>query len=765
MKDRPNLVVGETHLSRDLREFDVTMIGVGAMIGAGIFVLTGEAAGTAGPALLLAFALNAVVTLFTAMVYAELGSAIPEAGGGYLWVKDSMGRSQGFLAGWMAWFSHAVAGALYALGFGSYFALLLKTLGFASALPIPAFFVERALAIAVVLVFLAINFRGTSETGMAGNVITLAKLVIILVFIGAGLWSALHRPHPAAGFRPFFPNGMGSVFMAMGFTYIAFEGYEIIVQAGEEVQNPRRAIPRAVFWSLIIVAPIYVLVGLAALGGIQADVPSWQYLGKFKELGLVEAARQLMPYGTYVLLAGGLLSTLSALNATTFSSTRVAFAMGRDKVLPTAFARVHRRNKTPYVALFFTGAIMLAMVAFIPLSDVATAADVMFLLLFVQVNYAVLKIRREFGDRLEYGYLMPFYPWVPIIGMTFQAVLAVYLFRFSPKAWALAAAWIVVGLGIFFAYVRTRMEEEERPRISRSRTRGAGRMILESPVLVAVSTPEHTRTQLEIAAALARARNAALLAVHVVQVPRQTPLRAGGRLPPTSEAMLDELENLGKREDVTVHSMAAVGHRVSHVLREVARVNEASRVVLGWHGQVYERRIKGSIADAVLRDSPADVLVVKDRGLPEKVKTVGVAISPGVGEKLSLDTAVSLTKGFGARLRLFSFRCGDAGAGDTDRWFEEVKGRVHEAGLANDRMEARVEEVENIPEALVRAADEVDLFVMGAARDWVSPRHLLGRVPDTVANRSRSTLVVAKHDEARVVSLLRRAGHMLHLGN
>ncbi len=275
--------------------------------------------------------------------------------------------------------------------------------------------------------------------------------------------------------------------MAMGFTFIAFEGYEIIVQAGEEVKNPRRSIPRAVFWSLIIVVPIYVLVGIASLGAIESSGPTWQFLGQFKELGLVKAAGQFMPYGTFVLLFGGLLSTVSALNATTFSSTRVSFAMGRDRALPGIFARIHPRTRTPYMALAGSGAIILAMVLAIPIEDVATAADVMFLLLFIQVNVAVLKIRREYGDRLKYGYLLPLYPWVPIIGVLLQAFLAVYLYRFSPKAWYLAIAWIGVGAGVFFAYARQRLQEAEEPRIARSRTAQRTPTGRKTRILVAVS--------------------------------------------------------------------------------------------------------------------------------------------------------------------------------------------------------------------------------------------------------------------------------------
>lgn len=174
VKDRPVVEAHTTELSRSLSEFDITMIGVGAMIGAGIFVLTGIAAGTTGLSLMLAFALNGVVTVFTAMMYAELGSAIPEAGGCYLCVKDALGRSQSFLAGWMSWVSHAVAGALYALGFGSFADLLLERAGW--GLPhVPVIGTEKAIGVAIALVFLAINFRGASETGLAGNIVTATR--------------------------------------------------------------------------------------------------------------------------------------------------------------------------------------------------------------------------------------------------------------------------------------------------------------------------------------------------------------------------------------------------------------------------------------------------------------------------------------------------------------------------------------------------------------------------------------------------------------
>ena len=218
---------GETkvRLSRDLGLFSITMIGVGAMIGAGIFVLTGIAAGTAGPALILSFALNGIVTIFTAMVYAELGSAIPEAGGGYLWVKEGLPGPNAFQAGWMSWFAHAVAGSLYALGFGAYLKLVLSELDLSLSW-IEGDLLQKALAVIIILIFVGINFKGVSETGMAGNIVTLLKILILLVFIGSGIWAIFRNPEFLGKFENFSPMGWPGIISAMGLTFIAFEGYE-----------------------------------------------------------------------------------------------------------------------------------------------------------------------------------------------------------------------------------------------------------------------------------------------------------------------------------------------------------------------------------------------------------------------------------------------------------------------------------------------------------------------------------------------------------
>ncbi len=279
------------------------MIGVGAMIGAGIFVLTGIAAGESGPASILAFALNGAVTLLTAFAYAELAAAIPEAGGGYAFVRRAFPGVVGFTAGWMLWFAYTVACSLYALGFAGYFwEFFLKympgiaegTFGLVG---------EHGAGLIVTFVigglFVRLNARGTQATGMAENVLTVAKLIILAIFIAYGLGAVADAPAgtTATAFNPFFPQGMGGVIVAMGLTFIAFEGYDLIATVAEEIKEPEKNIPRATFIALGITVVMYLLILFVSLAAVQppGGEPSWQFLGSYGETAIVRAAEGFMP--------------------------------------------------------------------------------------------------------------------------------------------------------------------------------------------------------------------------------------------------------------------------------------------------------------------------------------------------------------------------------------------------------------------------------------------------------------------------------------
>jgi amino acid transporter len=749
-----------TELSRDLGLFTITMVGVGAMIGAGIFVLTGIAAGTAGPALILAFAANGVVTFLTALAYAELGSAIPEAGGGYLWVKEGLPGANAFLAGWMSWFAHAVAGSLYALGFGSYMGLVLHELGWLPAGITPGM-LEKPLAVAIALLFVAINFKGVSETGLAGNVVTVAKVGIIGVFVVTGLWAMFHQPDALAAFTPFAPEGLGGVLAAMGLTYIAFEGYEIIVQAGEEVKDPKRNIPRAIFWSLAIVIPIYVLVAVAAVGAVDtgSEMPSWEWLGAHQELGLAEAARQFMPLGATLLLVGGLLSTMSALNATTFSSTRVSFAMGRDRNLPDPFAKVHARTRTPYVALVASGALIITMALTLPIQDVAAAADVMFLLLFLQVNVAIITIRRKYGDKLDYGFLIPFFPVVPILAIVLMLGIAAFMFHFSPVAWYFVIGWLGIGFFLYHTYARKR-EREKRvtPVVLREELEIEERY----RVLVPVARPATAKALLKLAALVAREHDGEVTLLHVISVPPQTPLKVGHRfIKKAREEILDQAEEMVAAEGVPFNSVIRLAHKPAQAILDEVEDRDVDMVVMGWKGaRRHARTAIGSNLDLVLRHADCDVLVLRAEDL-DAIESILIPIADPVQAQLMLEVGSLLAREHQATVDIFHTLPGDLTEAARKARLDELHAALEQFAeeTGGEPPHLDLQETTDTVAAISRRAATHDLTMVGATREGPWTKLVAGTVPERVLRRATGRLLLVKHRRNRVHSWVLDVAH------
>ena len=520
-------------------------------------VLTGPAIGLAGSSVILAFILNAIITLFTAMGYAELGSAMPEAGGGYLWVREGLRRPNAFISGWMAWLAHIIAGSLYAVGFGSFLVSLLQM---TNILPLESLFgiipLDKLTAVAVVVAFTIINIKGASETGRVGTIITVVQLVAIVSIIIAGLWAMSSHPNDwQSNFSDFIPMGFAGLVAAMGLTFIAFEGYEIIVQTGEEVKNPKRNIPRAIFISLALVVIMYCFIAFVSIGAIFPDIPTWQFIGLHGELGIMKAAESFMPYGAFIVLAGGLVSTLAALNATTFSSARVAFAMGRHYNLPHKLSAIHPKFKTPYVAVILSSIIMAVMAYALPLEDIAHASAVIFLLLFTQVNLAVISIRKMYGDKLDYGYKTPFFPYVSIIGIVLMVGLAVYLLITAPFSWAITGLWVLLGFFIYRMFTFKTEIEHYSPTIT-----SEGNLVRKDFRILLPYTPENPDRLIQYAIRVAKEKDGEINILRTIRVPPQTPLSAGIAFIDSARKTFDSLEKLLNKEDVVWHYFVRISH-------------------------------------------------------------------------------------------------------------------------------------------------------------------------------------------------------------
>lgn len=696
----------EVHLSREMGLMDATLIGVGAMIGAGIFVLTGIAAGVAGPALIVTFSLNGFVALLTAFSYAELGSCYHDAGGGYLWVKEGLPKWNGFISGWMSWFAHAVACSLYALGFGAYFDLVLRE--FNVVMPQWGFLSpQKILAAITAIVFAYVNFRGASETGKIGNIITIAKIVILFIFIGFGLNLVFHRPDWKEAFTPFFAHGWGGVFKAMGLTFIAFQGFEVISQCSEEIKNPKKNIPRAVFLSLLIVVPIYLLVSVTALGAVKPDggITPWDYLASHKETALVEVAKTFFIGGGIMLLIGGLISTMSALNATIYSSSRVAYAMGKDRNFPTFFGKVHKKNFTPHISIVFSLFIVVIMAISLPIEDVASAADLMFLLLFLQVNVTLIRLRKKRPD-LDRGFFTPLFPYASIVGILLLLFLAVYMFNYSPTAWIVTGIWVSVGLVTYKFYASHREVEHIRKVKSLDRLERK-----EYKVLVPIANKKTVSSLTHIATAIAKKSNAEILFLHVNEVKERNPLVKELSASENAAPLFAIGNEIAESENVPARSILNVSHKISEGIINTAEEEECNFILVGRQKDPdFFERFFSSIIDSIIGKFPGEVAVLHGKFERENIKTILIPFSIDIHAILATEIAPALIEYFKCKLKIMLVY--DPETSKREREERELK--VQEIIVANSlTAELIIIKDADVVKSIIDESKRADLILMG----------------------------------------------------
>ena len=736
--------------------FTVTMIGVGGMIGAGIFVLTGIAAGEAGAAVILVFLLNGLVTSLTAMSYAELGSVLPGAGGGYIFIKEAMGGTAGFLAGWMSWFAQAVAGSLYGLAFGRFAAELIELTAFPNfGLTVDQ--LSLAFMTIIIITFIFINSWGASETAAAGNILTLTKIAILGVLVAFGLAAIAGTDLSQAEISTdFFSHGVIGVLSAMGLTFIAFEGYEIIAQSGEEVINPKRNIPIAIFVSIAIAVVIYILVAFVAMGATTAPagITVSAFLGEQGEVAIIEVASQVFPFGigALVLLIAGLASTTSALNATTYAASRVSFAMGRESNLPSLFAKVHPRRHTPYWAVVFTGILMIAMGWTLPIADIAAAASIMFLLLFMQVNLAVLFLRRS-RPELDRGFKVPLFPFLPLVAIVTNALLALSLFGFSAVAWYFVIGWTLIGALAYFAYF-SRIEAMEKPK-----------EILHEEVLVSndysVLVPIGSSLQAEIlgriGAIIASDQGGEVLALHVVQVPQQLSLTDGRIFLKESRPLLDEAISWAKERDVAVHTIIRLGRKVAEAIRLTAGENASDLMVLGWPGYTNSSgSLFGSVIDPIVDNPPTDVVVVRYRPW-RPLKKILVPVTGGLNSRLAVKLASSMANAESQEdVSVTILHVLPLG---TNHRAEVVGQRALEAsqeGVEYDHIGTIMVQSDDRAAAILDVAEGYDLIVIGASEEPIFRNFMVGTLAERVARDANVTVMMVKRRSSPLHSFVRQ---------
>ena len=459
---------GEHSLKRSLTAMNLTALGIGAIIGAGIFVLTGTAAAQhAGPAIVISFIFAGLGCAFAGLCYAEFASMIPIAGSAYTYGYATLGEFFAWIIGWDLILEYLFAASTVAVGWGGYFSRIMKDIGFPipealSNAPykvegthtlVPTGAIVNLPAVALVLALTALLVVGIKESARFNNAIVALKLVIVLLVIGFGFmyvnsanWTPLIPPVETdpSGVTKY---GWPGIFAGAGVIFFAYIGFDAVSTAAQEAKNPQRDLPIGILASLAICTVLYILMALVMTGLTpfrNLAVPDPVYVA-------LDAAGPGLAWLKYLTTIGAVAGLASVVLVMLMGQPRIFFAMSRDGLLPPIFGRVHEKFRTPYLATIITGVVAAVIAGMFPIGLLGELVSIGTLLAFVIVCAGILVLRYAQPD-LPRPFKTPLVPFVPIGGI---ACCGWLMYNLPRDTWLRLIIWMAIGLLIYFAYGRT----------------------------------------------------------------------------------------------------------------------------------------------------------------------------------------------------------------------------------------------------------------------------------------------------------------------
>jgi APA family basic amino acid/polyamine antiporter len=436
-------------LRRSLGPWNLTALGIGSIIGTGIFVFTGVAASqNAGPALVLSMIISAVGCAFSGLCYAEFAAMVPVAGSAYTYAYATMGEFIAWIIGWDLILEYALSVATVAVGWSGYFVSLARDLGLAIppslAAPPPEglFNLPAAVIVLVVAALLVIGIKQSADTN---TLLVAIKATVLVVFVVAGA-SYVRRANltpfipPNAG--PFGQFGWSGVLRGAGVMFFAYIGFDAVSTAAQEARNPARDMPIGILGSLAICTVIYIMVATVLLG-----IVPYQQLNVADPLAVgIDATglRWLSP----IIKVAALFGLFSTMLVQLLGQTRIFYSMSRDGLLPPIFAVVHSRFRTPHVSTVMTGVVISLMAGLTPITVLGQLVSIGTLLAFVLVSIGVIILRKTAPDAPR-----PFRtPWVPVVPIAGALVCLAQMVGLPLATWERLLIWLAIGLVVYFSY-------------------------------------------------------------------------------------------------------------------------------------------------------------------------------------------------------------------------------------------------------------------------------------------------------------------------
>jgi len=736
------------------------MAALGAMVGAAIFLLVGAAYSVAGPLVLLSLAVAALVAALAGMAYAELASGRPDASGGaYVWVRSALPAPSGFVSGWLSWGGHMAASALSALGLGIFLVELVRPSDESSFFgPNP---LEVSLVALAVLALSAIaHFARVHLPIRALGRLTLGKILLIVLVAVLGVISVF-QPGPPRGFAVGAPVSSLDLMLGAGVLFIAFQGFEVVAQLSDQVKHPESSVPRGVFLALLLAFLVYGGFFLAVLGNVPSDkLSGWPAcagcLGGSEDM-VLSGIRHFVggPYVRVVVLIIGIVSMYGALNSNLTAAIKTSFSMARDRLLPGSFARIGGREVPPAaVALTFVGA---GFLVFLTIETIAILASLAFLGLFAFVHASVVALRR--GERRSApGFRVPLVPAVPMAAIALNLAVGALLWNYPARSDApmppgmlatlLGGVWLAIGLAYHWVGGR-RAASGPAPPASAAEVRdilatSEDHVELERYRVFLPLREFEDEALVELGARIARAKNAELSLLHVVEIPRNLPPKAiRFRYVDDRIRGLQRLARIGEHMGVDTRPVVKIGHKVYEIILDTIREEAVNLLVMGWRGERIEgdRRVLGSNIDYLIENAPCDVIVFKTQGFRRPLRRIVVLTSPIWSLEGIDDLALILAAEDHPVVEVVALASDPSEAERLKQESTRFEGRAHERGVT---VEPKVIYSTQWESEALRESAEASLLMIRATSPGGLRKFALGPVEDRIVKLAKCSVLILR---------------------
>ena len=729
----------EGRFTRQLGLISALAIGLGTMMGAGLFVLAPQVAREAGPGATLTYILAGLIVLPSAMVVAELATAMPQEGGSYHLISRTVGPLAAAIVGPANWLGLTFATGFYLIGFTRFFSAIWD---------IPSFIVIVAIGAG----FAYLNYRGAHATGVAQDMTVGAVVLVLLLFIGRGFFEVESELH-----TPFISEGWGAVILAIGLIIVSFTGFEKVSSVAEEIKNPGRNLPLAIIGSVIIATVIYagsmfVFTGVVGPEAFGAGRP------------LVEAGGAVWGwFGRIMMLFGGLLATASSANAAIMSSSRINFAMGRDRILPSWFGVINERHHTPHNAIFVTGGLAVVLALTGAAEVLAEIGSALFLISYALMAVGVLLMRSTKPAWYQPAFLVPLYPWLPLVGGIAALATIITMDTLSQLS---GVALVGASLIFYFAYGHKRHQiesqlqralEHEAPRELVRRAFTAGEITptkvrveeaeaprVEQEILIGAGSLDVTRRLIQVAAMIAKGRGSTgLRVVKVRTVPQTVAMKYA--IKHFTEQVIDPdqiLKEVGQSapvNGVSIETETQLSRSISGGLLQAAENNDkVDMIFLGLLGEVrtgyFGARIDKEVGSAT--HLPVMVLVARELDDLNRIFVVG---GPHEHAQLAVSVAKDIQSASGAELVIVQPGQEDGSEEERrqDRHIREILGdRQDQIDVRNLKRDAHAGDF------LQEIDPGCDLVVVGSPANWSVSEWVFGKLSDEIARQARCPVLI-----------------------